>query len=143
MECLSKIMKQVMLLIFSLVLFSLTACGGNGSTDGVTGEDPAARVVESYLSAKVRGDADAIRAGLCSEMEADLERETRTFESVSNATIENMSCVSDDPTAEADTAVRCSGEIVALYGTEEPNFPLGAYRAVVEDGEWKWCGETR
>ncbi len=136
-------MKQVTLLIFALLLLNLAACGGNSSTSEETASDPAARVVENYLSAKVRGDADAIRAGLCSEMEADLERETRTFESVSNAAIENMSCVSDDPTAKTETAVRCSGEIVALYGTEETNFPLGAYRAVVEDGEWKWCGETR
>lgn len=143
MEHLPEIMKQVSLLIFALLLFNLAACGGNGSTNGETGGDPAARAVENYLSAKVRGDTDAIRAGLCSEMEADLERETRTFESVSNAMIENMSCISDDPTAESETVVRCSGEIVALYGTEETNFPLGAYHAIIEDGEWKWCGETR
>lgn len=136
-------MKQLSLLIFSLLLLSLVACGNNNSTKGKTSSDPAARAVENYLSAKVRGDTDAIRAGLCSEMEANLERETRTFESVSNATIENMSCASDDPAAESETAVRCSGEIVALYGTEETNFPLGAYRAIIEDGEWKWCGETK
>lgn len=143
MEHLSEIMKQLSLLVFSLLLLSLVACGGNSSTNGGANSDPAARAVENYLSAKVRGDAEAIRAGLCSEMEANLERETRTFESVSNATIEDMSCASDDPAAASETAVRCSGEIVALYGTEETNFPLGAYRAVIEDGEWKWCGETR
>ena len=141
MEHLPEIMKQLSLLVFSLLLFNLVACGGDGSTNASS--DPAARAVENYLSAKVHGDAEAIRAGLCSEMEANLEREMRTFESVSNATIEDMSCASDDPAAASETAVRCSGEIVALYGTEETNFPLGAYRAVIEDGEWKWCGETR
>ena len=138
-----RIMKQVPFVILFLLLFTLVACGGNEPTNGGSGDDPAARVVENYLSSKIRGDADDIRAGLCSEMEADLEREMRTFESVSNASIENMSCASDDPAATGETAVRCSGQIVALYGLEETTFPLGAYRAVVEDGEWKWCGETR
>ena len=134
-------MKRVSFVIVFLLFFSLAACAGNGSTSGGTGDDPAARAVEDYLSAKVRGEADEIRAGLCSEMEADLERETRTFESVSNASIDNMSCASDDPNAEDETAVRCSGEIVALYGTEENVFPLVSYRVVEEDGEWKYCGE--
>lgn len=135
-------MKQLSLVLLLLILLGATACGGNESNGGVTG-DPAARAVEDYLSAKVRGDGDVIRAGLCSEMEADLERELRTFESVSNASIDNMSCASDNPAAEDETAVRCAGEIVALYGMEETKFPLSAYRAVLEDGEWKWCGETQ
>lgn len=137
-------MNMKRLVVFSLLalLLGVAACGGAESGGGTAG-DPAARAVEEYLSAKVRGDDEEIRAGLCSAMEADLERELRTFESVSNAMIDNMSCASDDPAAEDETAVRCAGEIVALYGTEETKFPLGAYRAVTEDGEWKWCGETQ
>jgi hypothetical protein len=38
--------------------------------------------------------------------------------------------------------VDCQGKIVALYGAEQTEFPLGAYRIVLEDGQWKWCGET-
>lgn len=134
--------KRLAILFFLTLIIGVVACDGAEPGDGTTG-DPAARAVEEYLSAKVRGNDEGIRAGLCSAMEADLERELRTFESVSNAAIENMSCTSDDPVAENETAVRCSGEIVALYGTEETKFPLGAYLAVSEDGEWKWCGETQ
>jgi hypothetical protein len=135
-------MKNVVLFaLFSLLLGSLAACGGGDAAGSAPPGDPPARAVEAYLSAKVSRDADAVRAGLCSAMEADLERETRTFESVSNVAIENMSCASDDPAAESETVVRCSGEIVALYGLEETRFPLAAYRAVSEDGEWRWCGE--
>ncbi len=131
------------MLLVLFVLFVGIGCGGNDAVDGDGKADAPARAVEKYLSAKVAGEADDIRAGLCSEMESVLERELRTFESVSNATIENMSCISDDSGVEQETVVRCTGEIVALYGTEETTFPLAAYRAVNEDGEWKWCGETQ
>jgi len=120
-------------------LLALAACGGGDPAAGAGPQgDPAARAVEEYLSAKVRGDQEAIRAGLCSEMESVLERELHTFDSVSGAHIDNMSCASDGA-----AVVRCQGEIVALYGTEETKFPLAAYRVVEEDGIWRWCGETQ
>ena len=127
--------KCLFLGLAALAVALLAACGG-GDTGG--GDDPAARAVEDYLDAKVRGDEEAIRAGLCSEMESVLERELHTFDTVSGVHIDNMSCASDGP-----EVVRCSGQIVALYGTEETTFPLGAYRVVQEDGVYRWCGETQ
>ena len=118
------------MLFFLIVLLALAACAGGG-------DDPAV-VVEKYLQAKVDSDADQIRALLCSEMEAVLERETRTFESVTGVELEDMSCQQN---GESDV-VRCTGRIVALYGTEETEFPLVSYRVVEEDGQWKWCGEA-
>ncbi len=125
--------KGLIVCLLPAALMLLVACGGGGSSDA----DPAARAVEAYLTAKVGGDADAIRAGLCSEMESVLERELHTFDTVSGAHIEDMACASDG----ADV-VRCTGQIVALYGTEETTFPLGAYRVVEEDGVYRWCGEA-
>ncbi|MGH2538660.1 MAG: hypothetical protein ACRDHL_14825, partial [Candidatus Promineifilaceae bacterium] len=93
--------------------------------------------VESYLQAKIEGDAAGIRALLCSEMEAFLEREQHTFDSVTGVRLEDSAC---EPAGEGRVA--CSGKIVALYGAEETEFPLGTYRVVQEDGEWKWCGEA-
>jgi hypothetical protein len=127
-------------LLWLLILLALAACGGGGDE---TAADPAARAVESYLTAKVAGDEDAIRAGLCSEMEAVLERELRTFESVADARIEGMRCAADNATAASPQTVRCTGQIVATYGTEDTTFPLAAYRAVEEDGVWRWCGESQ
>ena len=126
-------MKSVISLfcVFILLLVALAACGGEAP--GVA--DPAA-TVERYLTAKVSGDADTVRALLCSEMEADLERETHTFETVSDARIEGLACEAVD----ADT-VRCDGRILASYGTETTEFALSSYRVVEEDGEWRWCGE--
>lgn len=117
------------LLILLLMALPLVACGGEG--------DPA-ETVERYLQAKVDRDREQIQANLCSEMESVLEREVRTFESVSGVELEDMAC---QRVADSDV-VSCDGRIVALYGTEETEFPLVSYRVVQEDGEWKWCGEA-
>ena len=124
-----KIKQLIFLGLCALLIFGLSGCNGEG--------DPAAAVT-SYLQAKVEGDRPAIQSLLCSEMEADLEREVLTFSAVSGVEIRDMSCTRIGAT---DT-VKCNGEIVALYGAEENKFPLTTYRVVQEDGEWKWCGET-
>jgi len=125
-------MRLVKLLVFLTLTAVLAACAGNGSG----GDDPAA-AVETYLQAKVAGDGDTIQALLCSEQEQNLAREKQTFASVAEAHLEDMAC-----TDAGNGRVTCEGKIVALYGTEETEFPLTNYRAVNEDGEWKWCGET-
>jgi hypothetical protein len=119
--------KFVVLLMSILVI---TAC------NSVRSDDPAA-TVESYLQAKIDGDANTVRRLLCSEMESVWEREAGTFASVSGVRAESMAC-----TYTGDDRVSCEGEIVAVYGTEETEFPLVNYRVVEEDGQWKWCGEA-
>ncbi len=125
-------MRLLKLLVFLTLTAVLAACTANGSS----GDDPAA-AVETYLQAKVAGDGDTIQALLCSEQEQNLEREKQTFASVAEARLDGMAC-----TDAGNGRVTCEGKIVALYGTEETEFPLTNYRAVNEDGEWKWCGET-
>jgi hypothetical protein len=49
-----------------------------------------------------------------------------------------MQCTSLD-----GSKVKCDGKITAQYGNEKNEFPLVTYRVVQEDGEWKWCGETK
>jgi hypothetical protein len=112
-------------------LWLITACAAAGSSD------PAA-TVETYLQAKIDGDAETVRRLLCSEMESVWEREVGTFASVTGVQAEGMVC-----TNAGDDKVSCQGKIVAVYGTEETEFPLVNYRVVEEDGEWKWCGETQ
>jgi hypothetical protein len=120
-------------LTFLGALLLAAACGG---ANGAGTADPAA-AVERYLQAKVESDGDTLQTLLCSEMEDVLEREIHTFDSVSEVTLEDAAC-----RQEGAGVVRCDGRIVALYGTEETEFPLTAYRVVEEDGEWKWCGEA-
>jgi hypothetical protein len=139
----SPAMNIILLVSIAGLMLILTSCGGGADGNGgdrTTNSDPAARAVERYLTAKVASDDAALRTLLCSAMEADLPREAASFDSV-DARIEGMACQSASSTADG-TVVRCEGKIVATYGTEDEDFPLISYRAVQEDGDWKWCGET-
>jgi hypothetical protein len=71
-------------------------------------------------------------------METQYDTEITTFEGTANARIEGMACTR---VGESDV-VSCAGKIVADYGTEQNEFPLGSYRVNQEDGDWKWCGEA-
>ena len=121
--------KSIILLL--LITFFVAACSSSSTADP-------AQTVEKYMQAKADADAGTIGQLLCSEMEGVLERESRTFESVSGVHIEDMVC---EQVGESQV-VSCQGKIVATYGTEETEFPLASYRVVEEDGEWKWCGEA-
>ncbi|NJO82783.1 MAG: hypothetical protein HC828_08115 [Blastochloris sp.] len=116
---------------------ALQAAAESTSVSASAGDPAAAETVQQYMTAKAEADEDTIRALLCSEMEADLEREINSFAAV-DARIEEVACV-----AESESVVRCTGAIVVTYGTEDTSFPLGAYRVVQEDGEWRWCGEAQ
>lgn len=114
----------------------LAACGGGSGTGGTSGGGDPVKTVENYLQAKIKGDKDVLRGMLCSAMEKDLDREASSFSTVTEATIEGMTCKLDGD------IVRCDGKVVAQYGTEKTDFPLTSYKVVQEDGEWKWCGEA-
>lgn len=121
---------QLRLMLITMLVVLLAACASDDA-------DPA-ETVERYLQAKVEADTDSLRGLLCSAMEGELEREARTFATVSDVTIEDMSCARID----GQDAVSCDGEIIAVYGAEDTSFPLGTYAVTQEDGEWKYCGET-
>ncbi len=122
-------MKRLGLILLTLIM---AACSTGATTDS------AADVVESYLTAKIEGDREALRPLLCSAMESQFSREVTSFATVEGARIEDMQC-----TRQGDTdVVTCTGTIIATYGTETNQFPLSSYRVVQEDGEWKWCGES-
>jgi len=132
-------LKGKTLLFVLLVAGLLVACGG--STQGgtpVDGADAASKAVEAYLTAKVKVDQEGVRQLLCAEKEKDFQTEAATFLGVDGPKIEGMKCASL-----GDNKVKCEGKISAQYGAEKNEFPLVTYRVVQEDGEWKWCGETK
>jgi len=126
-------MKRVRFILLLALVLAACADGGAG--------DPA-ETVENYMQAKVEADRQALQGLLCSEMEQFLERESRTFESVSGVELEGMACEQSGDETNQSSTVNCEGKIVALYGTEQTEFPLVSYRVVQEAGEWKWCGEA-
>lgn len=130
--------KWKMLLLMVIVVALLAACNGGTPSTVPSGDDAAAKAVEAYLTAKVKVDQDSVRQLLCSEKEKDAETEATTFLGVDQPKIEGMKCASI-----GDNKVKCEGKITAQYGTEKNEFLLVTYRVVQEDGEWKWCGETK
>ena len=126
-------------LVLTMVLVSLVLAACGGTPSGTPGSsDVAAKAVEAYLTAKVKVDQEGVRKLLCSEKERDAETEATTFLGVTEPKIEGMKC-----TSLGDNKVKCAGKITAQYGAETNEFPLVTYRVVQEDGEWKWCGETK
>ncbi len=119
-------MKRILFLI--ILIFLMPACTTAGGP---------AMTVENYLQAKVNGDADTVRALLCSAKEADLNAELQTYAIAEGVEIEGLAC---QRVGEGEL-VQCNGRVVALYGTEENSFSFTSYRVVEEDGEWKYCGE--
>lgn len=94
------------------------------------------QVAIQYLTAKTNGDEAGIRQFLCSDLEDQISRELNSFANLS-AQLEDATC-----TANEDSSVTCTGQIVIDYGGEARSFPLGSYQMVEEDGDWKWCGEV-
>lgn len=114
--------------MFAVVILAACSSAASGPAEAVT----------QYLQAKTEGNRDRLRPLLCASMEADLDGEAISFKGV-NAKLENAVCKENAGT----NTVTCSGQIVATYTNEQMRFPLGTYRVVQENGQWKWCGEAR
>jgi len=123
-----------------LLVIGLCACQTSSTANDPSQQaaQAAKAAVEGYLRAKVARDATIIRQLLCSDLEPQAETEITTFEGTSNARIEGMTCTR----VGESNVVKCTGKIIADYGTEANTFPLGAYKVKQEDGQWKWCGEA-
>jgi hypothetical protein len=119
----------VILLIF---LVSLAGCSQSGG--------PVA-AIESYLRARVESDSNKLRVLSCAEWEAQAMIQADSFKSM-DAKIDTMTCSESGTDGDA-TLVACEGKIITTYNGESREWPLGKYRAVQEDGEWKMCGEAR
>ncbi len=129
------------LALLTILVLILAACGGPTGTPAPAA--PAAgsasvQMIEKYLQAKITGDEKTLRTLLCSFMEKNLEMEATTFLGTTGVKLDGMACAANGP-----DKVTCQGKIVADYGQEKNEFPLGTYTVVQEDGEWKYCGETQ
>ncbi len=135
--------KKVSLIICVALLAACAPSAGNipltpMATVATAGVRESVKMIEKYLQAKIAGNEQTIRALLCAAMEKNLQQEATTFLGTSGVKLEGMAC-----TADGADKVTCQGKIVADYGQEKNEFPLGTYSVVQEDGEWKYCGETR
>lgn len=122
--------KVLFVLLAASLALILTGCAGEG--------DPA-KAVESYLQAVVQSDADAMRGLTCAALEAQVQDRASSFAAV-DASLDGLSCARSGADG-SYTLVTCQGAIVIDYGAENSRIPLGTYRAIREDGDWKMCGE--
>lgn len=115
-------------------MLTTAACGTAQPVD----QAPAA--VESYLQARVAGNAEQMIALSCSDWEAKARIEASTFQSM-KAELEGVACTVDSSTS-GEAAIQCTGRIVTSYNGESREWRLDerAFRTVLEGGEWRMCG---
>lgn len=121
-------------LLILLLSALLAACGSGG------GSDAAAQVVEDYYRALAEGNVDQMISLSCADWEQNARLEFDAFAGVQTE-LGDLQCTSSGKDGDV-TLVTCTGEILATYGNEQQNFPLGGidYRVVQEAGEWRMCG---
>ncbi len=122
---------QLFTLALFVLLFILAGCAQS---------TPPQDVIVQYLEARISTDETALRALSCTAWESRIPLELNSFRG-REAVLEDVACTTRESTDD-EAVVSCSGQIVVTYNGEQDTFPLGSYRLVNEDGEWKMCGET-
>lgn len=122
------------LFVFFFV-FMVTACAEEAES-----ADPA-DTIETYIKARIEGNADKMRAVSCADWENQALIQADSFKAL-NPEIEGMVCRRLDRREGEFTLVGCEGKIVTTYNGETREWPLGTYRLIQEDEEWKMCGEA-
>lgn len=98
------------------------------------------QAVEAYLNALVTRDQNELIYRSCAQWEVDAKLEFDSFAAVTT-TLEDLEC-SESVLKEGESAVSCTGLIVANYGDEilEINLNDRSFLVVQEAGEWRMCG---
>lgn len=131
MRAMRKTSKTIAAAIASSI--TLIACGG------APAGDPAQRI-ESYLQARVKGDADRMITLSCAAWEPNARLEATSIQGRSPA-LDGLTC--QVSATEGNTAfVACAGRIITNYDGERREFDLGErqFKVVQEGGEWRMCG---
>jgi hypothetical protein len=121
--------------LWPLCLVLLLAACGNA-----TAQTPQA-AIENYLRTRMAGDEATLLPLVCNAREAAARTEALSFKAM-QASIETLSC-SAGATEGEFTLVACTGVMITSYQGETRSRDLSArqYKALLEDGRWKACGE--
>jgi hypothetical protein len=125
-----KFAPSVLLLCISILL--LSACGQSS--------DPAAKAVESYLTALVNKDSSALSSLSCADWESNALLELDSLQAVATR-LENLACSVTGADGNI-TQVNCQGKILATYNNEDQQLDLSVrtYQVVQQGGEYLVCG---
>jgi hypothetical protein len=124
------------ILLGLLLAAALVGCAGAGAGTGA----PAAKAVESYLSAMVAQDGTKLSNATCKAFEDKATLDMDAFVGV-KAELQNMTCQENGKNGD-QTQVTCTGKIVATYNNEQQQIDLAGrtYQVTQEGGEWRVCG---
>jgi hypothetical protein len=124
----------VIAILLSLLVALLSACGGGKAAD------PAAGVVEQYLTALVNKDSTKLSALSCSTWESSALLELDSLQAVKTR-LEGLSCKTAGTTGSI-SQVACQGKIMATYNGEDQALDLSArtYEVEQQGGEYLVCG---
>lgn len=113
------------------ILLSITACGSSS---------PPPQVVNDYLQARIKADANQMVTLSCAAWESQAKIEANSFKNLAPR-LEGLSCVESGKDANA-TFVTCQGKILTNYGAEVREFNLAdrPFKLVQESSQWRVCG---
>lgn len=128
-------MRKQSWMLLIIVIFALlpAACGA-------TNTDAPAKAVNDYLNALVAKDAGRLPTLVCGAWEDNALLELNSLQAVS-ARLEEVSCNQTGVDGNT-TLVKCAGNIVLTYDTEDQKLDLSTrtYEVVKEGGAWLVCG---
>ncbi len=115
-------------------LFLLAGCAGSGSSSGAVG------AVEKYYQAILQQNADQLKSVTCASFQDAAQVELDSFQGVKTE-LQGFSCQETGKEGQF-SLVKCSGKIVATYGSEKMDFPLAdrVHKVQNDNGSWKVCG---
>jgi outer membrane lipoprotein-sorting protein len=134
MNSITRNMRMCALLGAALVVVVLSACSAAQPVE------QAASSVESYLQARVAGNAEQMIALSCAAWESQARIEASSFQSM-NAALDGVTCAVASSTA-SEALVHCTGRIVTSYNGESREWRMDerAFATAIEGGEWRMCG---
>jgi len=126
-----KKLTPVVILLLLLALL-LTACG--------KAQNPAAKVVEDYLTALVNKDSARLSTLSCADWESSAMLELDSLQAVT-AQLQGLTC-SVTGTNGTTSDVSCQGKIVTTYNNENQQLDLSlrTYQVVQQGGDYLVCG---
>lgn len=124
-------MQKRLFLIFITLALLLAGCNSNSGAVGA---------VDSYYHAILSQNADQLKSVTCADFQDAALTELDSFQGVKMA-LQGFSCQATGQEGNA-TLVKCDGKIVATYGSDTMDFPLGdrVHRVENQSGAWKVCG---
>ncbi len=125
-------MKRLILLLIVTTL-ALAGCSSSAQS-GALG------AVQSYYQAIISQNADQLKNVTCPDFQETAQTELDSFQGVKTE-LQGFSCQESGKEGN-NTLVKCSGKIVATYGSEKMDFPLSSRVHKVQNvnGSWKVCG---